>query len=415
MRATKRAATAALALAAGALAGGIAHAGAPYGVHVAFGADARSTATVAWFTSGLTDPGSTIEYGTTAALGSTLQGTAQKVQGLNNLVHEVALSGLPAGAEIFYRVGGSSGFSPISSFTTDDGDASFRMTVFGDHGITAQSQRTMEHVLARDPDVHVIPGDISYAQPGDGSFADLSKWETWFRMMEPFATQVPVMAAPGNHETEAAGGTASYRTRFALPGAEEYYSFEVGRVHVLVLQSDVTGTARTGIQAQQQAFARADLAQADLRREMGELDFIVVVQHHPIYGTQASSLPDSHLGRKVNPFQVALLEPLLVQHGVDLVLVAHNHHFERSLRMIGQQPLGAPEDASAPGYVQLTTGGGGQSLYGFDAAGAPWSVARASRFHYTEIDAAPGELRIRVVSTDENPGEILDAFTLRAR
>lgn len=392
----------------------LAHAGAPYGLHVAYGADPRTSATIAWFTTTLTDPGSIVEYGPTDALGASISGTSQKVQGLSNLVHEALLTGLTPGAEVFYRVGGSTGFSPIHSFSTAPAGSDFRMTIFGDHGVKPQAASTVAQVAATKPNFQLIPGDISYAQPGDGSFPNLQKWEQWFQMMEPFASETPVMVAAGNHESEVVGGSGSFRTRFAMPGAELYYSFDVGRVHFLVLASDYTGLANERIAPAQLAFAQTDLAAASLRKARGELDFIVVTQHHPLYSTMYSNPPDSLLGRQINPTQVALLEPMLVRYDVDLLVAAHNHQFERSSRMIARQVTGDASDGAAPGYVQLATGGGGESLYAFDANGAPWSVARASRFHYTEVSAARGKLSVRVISTDENPGQILDQFTLNA-
>ena len=49
-------------------------------------------------------------------------------------------------------------------------------------------------VAAGTVDFVVHPGDVSYA---DGF---MSHWDTYFRKIQPFASRVPYMTGPGNHE-----------------------------------------------------------------------------------------------------------------------------------------------------------------------------------------------------------------------
>ena len=64
---------------------------------------------------------------------------------------------------------------------------------------------------------------------------------------------------------------------------------------------------------------------------------------------------------------VALEENILLRHGVDLLAVGYDHIYERS------QPMGygRPRDG---GYVQVTQGGGGQSLYELVVNRSDWSA-----------------------------------------
>jgi len=81
------------------------------------------------------------------------------------------------------------------------------VTAVGDHGVadpenpfqrpgTDDPERVMETAASLDPDVQLIPGDISYANGAP------STWELYFETSESFYAETPLMTAPGNHEAE---------------------------------------------------------------------------------------------------------------------------------------------------------------------------------------------------------------------
>lgn len=149
-------------------------------------------------------------------------------------------------------------------------------------------------------------------------------------------------------------------------------------------------------------FAERDLAAAAARRARGELDFLVVVQHNPLWTNHDSRGP-------LNPSLVLIEEQIFQRYQVDLLLVGHDHFYERSVRMAYGQP-------GPLGYVQVISGGGGQSLYDFvpEDAFQDWSAAHAKRFHAVHYEVTAGAIRGRAVATD-GTGDVLDDFTVARR
>ena len=111
----------------------------------------------------------------------------------------------------------------------------------GDLGQTNWTASTLQHVANYDYDVLLLAGDLSYAdyrQP---------MWDTFGKLVSPYASYKPWMVTQGNHDVEnvplLVNSFQSYNTRWNMPYLESgstsnlYYSFEVANVHVLMLGS----------------------------------------------------------------------------------------------------------------------------------------------------------------------------------
>jgi hypothetical protein len=386
-------------------------AGSPRGAHLSFVRNPRHQASVIWFTDTLIDPGSLLAYGPRKAgscgvgdLATETAGAATPAPGVEVLTHEAEMVDLPAGAAICYRVGGASGWSPIRTFrTAEPGNAPFSFVAYGDHGRTPNSEATTAAVNAADPDFVMLAGDISYAN------GNQPVWDDYFNRIEPVASRMPYMVALGNHEVEDGYGTATFRNRFALPGQELYYSFDYANVHFVIVEGGAA--LEEGVLADELQWVDRDLADAAARRESGEIDFIVVVQHFPLWS--------NHDGRgPCDQAVMAVEEQILQRHQVDVLLVGHNHHFERSKPMAYGNPTTNElrEYHDPAGYVEVIAGGGGQSLYNFvpQEEFQPWSAAAAKRFHYVRFDVSDDTLEMTAIATDEPKGEVLDTWKLHA-
>lgn len=377
-------------------------AAAPRGLHLSVTGDAATTRTVTWFTDGASDPGTVVRWAPAgkgnrpldrAPDAQTVTGTASPIPGVDGLVHRATLTGLSADAPVRYAVGGASGFSEPQLLSVPSYAEGLRFAVIGDHGVEPTSRATTDAVLDADPDLVLFAGDLSYAN------GDQPVWDRWFDEIEPLVSGVPMMAAPGNHENKDFGGK-TFKERLSQPGRGSFYSFDMGRVHVAV------GTAGVfladGTLAEELLFLESDLAAAAARRALGELDFIVVMQHYPIWTDHESRGP-------LNPSLVLAQEHIYQRYQIDLLLTGHDHFYERSVRMAYGRP-------SPAGYVQVISGGGGTSLYDFvpNDAFQGWSAAHAKRFHFTDIEVTATELRGRAVATDGSR-EVLDTFTVSRR
>lgn len=146
----------------------------------------------------------------------------------------------------------------------------------------------------------------------------------------------------GNHDMKDDGGAAYHRyfgTRAGTPG-EGWYSYDLGAWHVVVLNSNCEIVA-CGPGSAQDAWLRTDLAAAS------EARCTLAYWHHPRF----SSGPHGDYP------PVAPLWDALHAAGADVVLVGHDHLYER---FAPQAPDGT---ADAAGIRQFTVGTGGKSLY----------------------------------------------------
>jgi hypothetical protein len=156
---------------------------------------------------------------------------------------------------------------------------------------------------------------------------------------------------PGNHEW----GEDRAAPYFAYFGAAAgngtgYYSFNLGGWHILSLNSN----SGTGPNSAQFAWARADLA---ANPSLCTLAF----WHHPRFSSGPSG----------NTASMQQLWHLLDGAGVDVVLAAHDHSYER-FALLDQE--GSP---SPTGIRSFVVGTGGGPLYGPQAI-QPYSEARGS-------------------------------------
>lgn len=146
----------------------------------------------------------------------------------------------------------------------------------------------------------------------------------------------------GNHEygtPDAAGYFAYFGAAAGAPG-RGCYSFDLGAWHVVVLNSVPDEEGRFHAGPAQEAWLRADLlAQPDRPA--------LACFHHPrfssgLHGSDPAMMP---------------LWAILCAHGVELVLGAHDHHYER---FAPQDPDGNADPAR--GIRQFVVGTGGTTL-----------------------------------------------------
>jgi hypothetical protein len=152
----------------------------------------------------------------------------------------------------------------------------------------------------------------------------------------------------------------------------------------------------------------ADLSLAAVRRAAGEIDFIVVMQHFPIWTDQDGRSP-------ANPALVALEENIIVRYGVDMLLVGHDHIYQRSAPMsFGlRNPLG---------YVQVMVGTGGASVRLFDANGPQaWSASEFVGIGFARYRVSPGRIAVEFIGapplglSDEERGQSTGEFKVEDR
>jgi hypothetical protein len=146
--------------------------------------------------------------------------------------------------------------------------------------------------------------------------------------------------SPGNHDY-ATSGAQPYYDYFgsrAGPSGKGYYSYDLGTWHIVSLNSNI----QAGNSSQQAAWLRSDLA-------AHPTDCTLAYWHHAVFSSGKHG--------PYNP-KMANLWRILDAAGVDVVLAAHDHLYERFA------PQDADGRADPSGIRQFVVGtGGGETLY----------------------------------------------------
>ena len=370
---------------------------APFGRHLAYGADPTRQMSVAWQTRAAVRKPFVRVGRSPQDLGQRLDAEVRVLSTLASDTHpidsvalvspttleqyylHVDLDGLRPGETYYYSVG-HDGWDPrsnlavVNSFTTAPKQRGpFTFTAFGDQGISYDAVTSTQLIAGQHPAFHLHAGDVSYAEgTGHGLITDSYDprvWDSFFQQVEAVAATVPWQVATGNHEMEpwySADGNGGLAARFDFAGQKNtYYSFVHGNVGVITLDAnDVSyeipaNNGYTG--GKQTAWLKRELAALRARTDV---DFVVVQFHHCAYSTCTSHASEGGVRQ--------YWAPLFDAYAVDLVINGHNHVYERTDPLkAGSATTTAPSGSTVTPATQGTTyvvaGGAGNSLYSFSA------------------------------------------------
>jgi hypothetical protein len=231
---------------------------------------------------------------------------------------------------------------PGYSFVTHPapGEAkSVRFWVVGDSGTGREAQHSVHTAMLdwikadkRPLDLCLHLGGMALARGSDVEFQ-----ARFFEMYGPTLRQVVCWPTLGDEEgatSTSNGDSGPYFDAFVCPpqaeaggvpsGTEAFYSFDYGRIHFICLNSQDADRKATGPMAR---WLRQDLEQT----RAAQTDWIIAFFHHPPY-TKGSH--DSDREKTLIEMRMHIM-PILDFGGVDLVLTAHSHIYERSMLMDG--------------------------------------------------------------------------------
>ncbi|MFF4804157.1 purple acid phosphatase family protein [Streptomyces sp. NPDC001351] len=444
---------------------------APFGRHLAYGSDASTEMTVSWQVPVAVqkpfirigahpwDLSRKIEAEVRSLY--TPAGVGASGDHTQYYLH-AKLTHLRPGKTYYYGVG-HQGFDPaephllgtLGTFTTAPRHKKpFTFTAFGDQGVSYHGLANDSLILGQNPSFHLHAGDIAYADPaGQGKSADTGfdsrVWDQFLAQTESVAKSVPWMVSYGNHDMEAwysPNGYGGEEARFTLPdnGPDKanlpgVYSFVHGNTAIISLDpNDVSyeipanlgisgGTQTTWFEAQLKKF-----------RESKDIDFIVVFFHHCAYCTSTAHASEGGVRQE--------WVPLFEKYTVDLVINGHNHQYERTDVIKGNQvtkklPIGETAYPETEGVVYVTAGAAGRSLYAFTAPDSyeghehevdsvasfintkdgkvnetvAWSRVRYLNYSFLRVDVEPaskGHYAKLKVSGIAETGDRIDHFTV---
>ncbi|KAF7804313.1 purple acid phosphatase 22-like [Senna tora] len=283
-------------------------------------------------------------------------------------IHHVKIGPLHPATTYFYRCGRS---GPEFSFKTPPSQFPLQFVVLGDLGQTEWTASTLKHVNSSDYDVFLLPGDLSYADTHQ------PLWDSFGRLVEPYASQRPWMVTEGNHEIESfptsyPDSFIAFNARWPMPFQQSgstsnlYYSFEVSGAHILMLGSYTDFHA----QSDQYKWLQADLANVDRTTT----PWLIALLHAPWYNTNTAHQGEGEAMRLA-------MEKLLYDARVDLVFAGHVHAYERFTRIYDNKA-----DSCGPMYITIGDGGNREGLaLTFQSPASPLSLYREPSFGHGRL------------------------------
>lgn len=245
-------------------------------------------------------------------------------------VHRVKLSDLLPGKKYYYLVKTNDQESEIFHFKTmkEGTDWSPTIIMFGDMGTRglAPSLRILNRVAHNESaDAVIHTGDFAYDLHEDGGKVG----DDFMNRIQYVASRLPYMTCVGNHEI--AWDTFShYRHRFSMPGTDWpmpvnnlFYSFNMGPIHFISYSTEVHFT-REGFDVDRQlAWLRRDLQEANANRD--QRPWVIAFGHRPMYCSNNDQDDCTKEKSKVRHG----FEKLFYDGGVDVIVEAHEHSYER--------------------------------------------------------------------------------------
>ena len=271
----------------------------------------------------------------------------------------------------------------------------FNIATVGDWACNANTQNTVKSILTKKPELVLALGDLSYQKNPD----------CWFKVISPLNNITAIVR--GDHDNDFR--MAQYMKHFDM--AREFYSFNRGNMHILVLSTE----APYELGSDQYEFVKSDLENASTN---SNVNWIIVSYHQPAYIS-----PTNCKGCSPRVTLRELYHPLFDKYGVDLVLQAHDHSYERSYPiMFNSQESNSPiivnknqvdykySNHTPHGIIFVTVGTGGGDLNMFQGK-APYIARQYRGFGFLNIDVTNNGTTLSC-SFYANDGTLPDQFNI---
>jgi hypothetical protein len=278
----------------------------------------------------------------------------------------------------------------------------FEFLVLGDTGTLSPDQLALaEHLNDEEAAFAIHVGDIAYpdAMPIDYTIKH-------FGVYAPLLKRVPLFPAPGDHDWRTNLGEP-YVEAFDPPGGHAsnspfYYAFTYGNVRFISLDSSDSQEHAEAFDyvgdpsSRQYQWLLIQLSAA--RRDPG-IDWIVVYLHHSPYSASTGiGGHGSHLPTR------RALAPLMDGYRVPIVFSGHDHDYQRSRPIRGNQVVDEED-----GTIYVVSGGGG-GRQSFRSTGTDWFTAESEQtFQYLRATVDHYTMRIEAVNLS---GNVFDTFEL---
>jgi predicted phosphodiesterase len=287
----------------------------------------------------------------------------------STFVHKIIIKNLQPNTVYFYSAEQGQSKSDISSFKTAVlPGTSFRFAWMADcRSDTIVHSEIAKLINAYNPDFSLYGGDLC-VKP------DYEYWKKEFFIYTEteLISRVPFFNTPGNHEGWKQNTKAFTQAPESGSGFQDYYSFDYGDMHVLVLNNELDCYEGSS----QYKFAENDLSQT-------HQIWKIVMFHEPAYcfGAHGENTEMKKLSRKV-----------FVPNKVDAVFNGHSHFYQHNF---------------VQGIHHFVIGSAGAELYSPDST--TWTLRSAKDYNFGIIDVTSNKFEVKVFN---NKNIILDSLIL---
>lgn len=393
--------------------------------------------------------------------GTSLSGLNHMAEDLSlKMEHELRLTGLSPNTQYWYSVEDENGIlqgddeNYFQTLPPVGEKQLYRIGVFGDCGSNNTNQLNVRNSIINYlgenyMNAWILLGDNAYPNGTDEQYT--SGFFNYYK--DKFLKQNPLYPAPGNHDYDRPTGARTahnnpYYSIFTMPaageaggypsGTEAYYSFDIGNIHFISLDSDgLHGPDGAKRKIYELPNEQVSWVIQDLEANTNK-DWVIAYWHQPPFTKGSHDSDDPVKDNDLIQIRANFIK-ILEDHGVDLVLCGHSHVYERTKLLNGYYgtssdfdesihalntssgqydattnscPYYKEEAAGNAGTLYVVTGSAGQRGGAGGIAGFPHRA-----MHYSNKDE-PGALMLEVQGNRfdakwiTGDGVIKDRFTM---
>lgn len=268
----------------------------------------------------------------------------------------------------------------------------FSVGVAGDLGCGPEVNSTIKNIQNQSVQLVLALGDLSYQRESANC---------WFDIIAPVQSMMKIVLGDQDYRSDSV--LRQYKTHFNL--TKDYYSFDYKFVHFVALATEIP----YDLNSPQYKFIQYDLETAS---QNPNVKWIIVYSYRPQYSSSTE-----HPG---NRDLRDTFHPLFQKYGVDLILQAHNHNYQRTY------PI-SPETSSSPyaiitdsnsnsyqapeGQIFVTVGTGGADLHSLSDK-AIYTVTQYMGYGFLKIFFTEDGKTLTGIFYPNEGGSIADTFKI---
>ena len=318
--------------------------------------------------------------------------------------HSVMVTGnRPAQIESVGPITSSTNIDQTHDYELGSKTNEFDIVAAGDYGCNPVTEKTVNKMKEKNPDLFLALGDLS--EDKDPA--------CFFDLFSNVHKDGKLKVTLGEHDIDSVDNQDS-SSRFSqfirhLDLDKPFYSFDYRNAHFLAMSTGKDDLVPFGIGSAQYNFTVNDLAAASNNKE---IKWIIVYGYRPFY-----SSPTVHPASETIK---DIYHPLFQKYGVDLVITTHNHNYQRTypLKLTGNdgsEPTITDKNNSTyinpGGPIFITVGTAGEELHDL-AAKYPFVATQFKRNGFLDVHISNNGTRLTGIFFDSLSETDGDYFTI---